>query len=97
MKNDPVLFSSNYCHCEGAGYAEVSSAPILNLKKNLYYPFCHMTPLALPKEKSKSVFSDISQLSPLISDIYGYQSLNFIHEKIITIQILSTTSLILIA
>ena len=30
MKNDPVLFSSNYCHCEGAGYAEVSSAPILN-------------------------------------------------------------------
>ena len=31
MKNDPVLFSSNYCHCEGAGYAEVSSAPILNL------------------------------------------------------------------
>ena len=35
MKNDPVLFSSNYCHCEGAGYAEVSSAPILNFP-NLY-------------------------------------------------------------
>ena len=30
MKNDPDLYSSNYCHCEGAGYAEVSSAPILN-------------------------------------------------------------------
>ena len=34
MKNDPVLFSSNYCHCEGAGYAEVSSAPILNYVAN---------------------------------------------------------------
>ena len=54
MKNDPVLFSSNYCHCEGAGYAEVSSAPILNYIYYLKVCFCgnRIHPDALAEQQS---------------------------------------------
>ena len=51
-----------------------------------------MTPLTLATD-----ISEVALLLATVSDIYGYQSLHFIYEKIQTIHILSAPSLILIA
>ena len=49
------------------------------------------------RKYEKTVFSSLPQLSSLVFETYGHQSLCFIHEKNLTIHRLSTPSMILIA